>query len=150
MQVNVVYHIDQAHTYEATWHGIESAALFNKYKEDNSNFLHLQSPKHLDKDSFTQLANNFCVLYAQNYHPSLEKMFHSLKPIHILRYMIHEDMTVSEYDTPHRQQGAVVEALCWTNGMIYRVRQDAKTNFSLYQYGIYIAPLTATMLGISQ
>lgn len=150
MQNNVVYHINQAHTYEASWYGIDSAHLFNKYKLDNYNFIEIYSPRDVDKEKFSQLSNLFCVMHAQNYHVPAQQMFHSLKPLYTLRYMIHEDLSVSEYDTPKRKPGNVVEALCWTNGMIFRVREDKKEEeFRILQLGLYLAPLTAKLLGIN-
>jgi hypothetical protein len=146
---NIVYHIDQSHTYEASWHGIDSAYLFNSYKLTNSSFLELYSPRDLDKKSFINLSNLFCVIYAQNYYEPSNRMFHSLKPLYILRFMIHDDLTVSEYDTPRRKLGNVVEALCWSNGMIFRTRQDAKEQFKIFQYGIFLSSNTATLMGIN-
>ena len=146
---NVIYHINQAHTYESSWHGLDSAALFNLYKLTHNSFIELYSPKDINKESFIDLSNLFCVLYAQNYHEPSNQMFHSLKPLHILRFMIHQDLTVSEYDTLKRKPGNVVEALCWSNGMIFRTRQDAEEKFKILQYGILISPNTATLMGIN-
>jgi hypothetical protein len=150
MSSNVVYHIDQAHTYEASWYSLDCAYLFNSYKLSNSSFVELYSPRDLDKDSFQKLANLFCVLHAQNMHEPSQQMLHSLKPLYILRFMIHEDLSISNYDTNKRQPGNVVEALCWTNGMIYRVREDKLTDFKILQYGIFLAPITATILGVKR
>jgi len=148
MNNRTIYYIETLHEHDASWNGVDSAILFARYKKDNYNFKEYKYPQNLEFSKAVEFCNNYTVVQSQNFHPKLEKMIHQFKPLHVLRYMLHEGLLVSEYDTNKRTPGYVVEALCWTNGMIHRVRQDTKKEFEIYEIGLYLAPLTAKMMGL--
>ena len=54
-------------------------------------------------------------------------------PIHVFRYLMLNDGTWSYYYTPKRKPGYVVEGYCWSNGLIYQVREDKTQNFQTYE-----------------
>jgi hypothetical protein len=92
----------------------------------------------------SQLCNSFSIFNAK-IKDTKGKSYHSYFPLGVFRYMIHEDLSYSNYYTPRRKPGYVVEGSYWSNGMYYQVREDDNENIQIHQIVFYVDELTRKM-----
>lgn len=124
-------------------------------EEDSYNFLHhfLNTKKYnyyyrypdLPLETLQFLSSQFCLFYAKIQSSKTKDLFQTNFPIRIFRYIMLDDGSWSNYYTTKRKNGYVVEGMHWSNGLVYQVRQDAQSNFEIYEATLSIDSITKTM-----
>lgn len=90
---------------------------------------HMYEYPTLDYSTIETLCINFSCFSAKIKSKKSDKMLSSLVPLLTFRYLMLSDGSWSNYNATIRKPGYVVEGMFWSNGLIYRVREDNK-NFS--------------------
>lgn len=113
------------------------------YEQENPEFVKYTTDQ-FDIFSMSQLCNSFSVFSAK-VKDATGKSYQSYFPLGTFRYMLHEDLSYSNYYTPKRKPGYVVEGSYWSNGMYYQVREDDDENLQIHQIVFYVDQLTKKM-----
>lgn len=142
---NLLHTPENLHTIDSTLVEEDSYHYLNKYLRDHSHYEKYSYPEK-SLDAITTDAINFCLFSAKI--KVGKELIHSFKPLAIVRYVLHEDLTYSNYYTNHRQPGYIVEGYVWTNGLLYQVRQDKPNNFKIYERTILVDNPTAYYMKI--
>jgi len=111
------------------------------YEDQNSEYIKYTTSQ-FDIFTMSQLCNSFSLFNAKVKDASSGKMYHSYFPLGVFRYMLHEDLSYSNYYTPKRKDGYIVEGSYWSNGMYYQVREDDQDNIQIHEVVFYVDPLT--------
>ena len=99
----------------------------------------------MEFDKFQILSSSFALFYAKITNEKEDISFPSNYPLNVFRYMMMPDGSWSYYDTVKRQPGYVVEGAYWSNGMVYQVRSDSKSDFTIHEMTLSVDMLTKTM-----
>jgi hypothetical protein len=113
------------------------------YESENPEFIKYTTDQ-FDIFAMSQLCNSFAAFTAKVKNTE-GKMYQSYFPLGVFRYMLHEDLSYSNYYAPKRKPGYVVEGSYWSNGMFYQVREDDNKNLQIHQIVFYVDELTRKM-----
>lgn len=141
---NFVHIAEMLPTYLATLEEDDSYLLLNKYLEDHSDYYTYKYPEY-DLEDMYRICNSFTAVHAKVKDSKNNIAVHSSFPLYILRYVLHEDLSFSKYYTVRRQPGYIVEGLCWSNGIIYQVREDKDKEPEIYELTISVDSALARM-----
>jgi len=131
-QVHIVHTLENLHLIDSrldeenSYHFLKDSLLhsFNWHKYEYPN---------LNYDVIEALCINFSCFCAKIKDLKAEKLLSSLVPLVTFRYLMLSDGSWSNYYAIRRKPGYVVEGMQWSNGLIYRVRQDVKNDSNIFQ-----------------
>lgn len=126
-QVRVVHTLENLHLVDSRLDEENSYYFLQDALLHSSHFYSYEYPT-LDYSIIETLSINFSCFSAKIKDKKSNKMLNSLIPLVVFRYLMLEDGSWSHYDTTSRKPGYVVEGMYWSNGLIYRVREDVKNN----------------------
>lgn len=142
-----VYSLQSLHSVESTFYADDSYHIFNTFPTLNSTDVRYSYPA-IDYDIVSSIFNDFCFFHAKIQESPSSPRVSSFIPLGVIRFMLHHDLSFSEYDTPRRKPGYVVEGMFWSNGIVYRIREDSK-NFQTYELTVLLDKLTPSLMNLS-
>ena len=123
--VPVVHTLENLHLVDSRLDEENSYYFLQEALTHSSSFYMYEYPT-LDYSTIETLCINFSCFSAKVKHKESNKLLSSLVPLVTFRYLMLSDGSWSNYDTISRKPGYVVEGMYWSNGLIYRVRDDVK------------------------
>lgn len=142
----IIYNIDSLHLIDSSYHADDSYYIFNSYLKENSSYLKYSFPD-IREDIVSAIANDFCLFSGKIKEGPHSPQVHSFFPLGVIRFMLHEDLSFSEYYTPRRKDGWVLEGYYWTNAMVYRIRDDSQY-FNTHELTLYIDQVSSKLLNL--
>jgi len=147
MEHSLVYNLENLHLIESTYDDEDSFYIFNEYQNIYNTYVKYSYPD-IDYGIVSTVFNDFCLFYGKIKESENAQLHSSIFPLGVIRCMIHEDLSYSNYYTPRRKPGWVLEGYFWTNGLIYRLREDKKEKFQTYELSCFLGTATATLMGL--
>lgn len=147
MEQRLIHNLDTLHLTEATIEEQDSYYILTKYLNDKSNFIRYRYPDISLKD-IRVVSNSYCVFGSKILDSQTQEEFRSYLPLGTLRYVLHEDMSYSNYYTPRRKPGYIVEAYLWTNGILYQVREEIDKKSITHEINLIIDPVIVKILNL--
>jgi hypothetical protein len=142
----ILYNIDSLHLIDSTYHEDDSYYIFNNYLSQNSSYLKYSYPD-IRQDIVTSIANDFCLFSGKIKEAPTSPSVHSFFPLGVIRFMLHQDLSFSEYYTPRRKSGWVLEGYYWTNAMVYQIRDDS-SDFSVHELTLFVDQVSVKLLNL--
>ncbi len=124
-QVRVVHTLENLHLVESRLDE-ENSYYFLQDALLHSSHFHMYEYPTLDYSNIETLCINFSCFSSKIKDKKSNRMLSSLVPLVTFRYLMLEDGSWSNYNAMSRKPGYVVEGMYWSNGLIYRVREDVK------------------------
>lgn len=144
MNLSLFQTLDNIHVIDATLDESDSYYFLHEYQKENYLFYRYSSPDIYSFNELDIMSKNFCMFFAKVRDISGNVLCSPI-PINVFRFMLMADGSYSNYYTPKRKSGYVVEGMYWSNGMTYQVREDKKDDFEIYQKVLFIDSLTKTL-----
>jgi len=136
-QTNLLHSLHNLHLVEATMDESDSYLFLSEFLSEKKYYYKYVYPD-LSYDDISSLSSKFCVFCAKVKDLRTETSYLSNVPIHVLRYVLLSDGSWSHYYTPKRKSGYIVEGYCWSNGLLYQLREDKPFDFETYQVTLMI------------
>ena len=147
MNDRLIHNLNTLHLTDATLDEEDSYHLLTKFLLDKHTYIHYRYPD-ISLEDFKVLSNNYCVFGAKIHDAETQRDVHSYVPLAVLRYVLHEDMSFSNYYAPRRKDGYIVEAYMWSNGLLYRVREDEDQESKDLEINLVLDPVAVKVLNL--
>lgn len=142
----LIYNVDNLPQIPATLEEDDSYYVYNTYPVIHSSHITYSYPG-ISYDIVKTIANDFCLFSGKVKESESSPQIHSFFPIGVIRYMLHDDLTFSNYYTPRRREGWVVEGMYWTNGFVYQIRDDSDS-FTVHQLTISLDQVSSKLMNL--
>jgi len=143
-QTNLLHSLHNLHTVESTLDESDSYIFLSNFLFDKKHYYTYKYPD-ISYEDIHSLTSKFCVFCAKVKDAHTNSTYISNVPIHVLRYVLLQDGSWSFYYTPKRKLGYIVEAFCWSNGLLYQVREDKPFDFEVYEITLLIDGYTKSL-----
>jgi len=140
----LLHSLHNLHSSEANMDESDSYVFLSQFLLDKKHYYTYKYPE-LSYEDISSIVSKFCIFCAKVKDSKTENLYLSNVPIHIFRYVLLEDGSWSYYYTPKRKPGYIVEGFCWSNGLLYQVREDKLQNFSTYEVNLMIDGYTKSL-----
>lgn len=144
MNLSLFQTLDTIHAIDATLDESDSYYFLDEYQKENYLYYRYSSPDIYSFDELDMMSKNFCMFFGKIKDIS-GNVLSSPISINVFRFILLADGSCSNYYTPRRKPGYVVEGMYWSNGMTYQVREDKKDEFEVYQKVLFVDSLTKTL-----
>lgn len=138
------YTMHTLHMHDATLDEEDSYTFLSLYFLEKT-FRYTYKYPNIPINDIYILSSNFALFYAKIKDNKNDYIMSTNVPIHVFRYVMHEDGSWSNFYTLKRKPGLIVEGMYWSNGMMYQVREDKDTDFKIYEIALSIDSYTKTM-----
>lgn len=138
------YNLHTIHLQESTLDEEDSFYFLHHYNL-NKKLNYIYRYPDIDLNTIYILSSNFAFFYGRIYEKGTNNFFQTNTPLNVFRYLMLEDGSWSNFYTLKKKPGYVVEGMYWSNGMMYQVREDKKSDFEIYEIILSIDSLTKTM-----
>lgn len=143
-QTDLLHSLHNLHSVDSTLDESDSYVFLNNFLSEKKHYYSYRYPD-ISYQDISSLSSKYCVFCAKVSQVNTDVSYLSNVPVNIFRYVLLEDGSWSHYYTPRRKSGYIVEGFCWSNGLLYQVRQDSKQPFEVYEVTLVIDGLVKSI-----
>ena len=143
-QTDLLHSLHNLHSVDSTLDESDSYVFLNNFLSEKKHYYSYRYPD-ISYQDISSLSSKFCVFCAKVSQVNTDVSYLSNVPVNIFRYLLLEDGSWSHYYTPRRKSGYIVEGFCWSNGLLYQVRQDSIQPFEVYEVTLLIDGLVKSI-----
>ena len=143
-QTDLLHSLHNLHSVDSTLDESDSYVFLNNFLSEKKHYYPYRYPD-ISYQDISSLSSKYCVFCAKVSQVNTDVSYLSNVPVNIFRYVLLEDGSWSHYYTPRRKSGYIVEGFCWSNGLLYQVRQDSIQPFEVYEVTLLIDGLVKSI-----
>jgi len=143
-QTDLLHSLHNLHSVDSTLDESDSYVFLNNFLSEKKHYYSYRYPD-ISYQDISSLSSKYCVFCAKVSQVNTDVSYLSNVPVNIFRYVLLEDGSWSHYYTPRRKSGYIVEGFCWSNGLLYQVRQDSIQPFEVYEVTLVIDGLVKSI-----